>query len=185
MARAIALDLWRDLSVADDVDVSQRWVLPAMERHGGAIINLLWRILGHEQDVCDAYQDTFLQLAHNRSAGKPDHVKAYLFRTATNVAISMLRRRKSFTKVCKEYAHTVENVHHDDVGRELNIQELRKMVRTHIAELPEGLREVIILRDLAELPYAKVAQIVGISAASARVYRCRAIRLLAARMTKA
>jgi DNA-directed RNA polymerase specialized sigma24 family protein len=25
---------------------------------------MLWRILGNEQDVCDAYQDTFLQLAH-------------------------------------------------------------------------------------------------------------------------
>src|SRR4030043_284642 len=76
-------------TIADD----QRWILSAMQKHGQEIVTMLWRILGNEQDVCDAYQDTFLQLAHYEGGRKPEHVKAYVFRTANNIAISMLRRR--------------------------------------------------------------------------------------------
>ena len=57
---------------------------------------MLWRILGNEHDVCDAYQQTFLNLAHYEQAGKtrPRNVQAYVFRTATNTAISILRRKQ-------------------------------------------------------------------------------------------
>ena len=44
------------------------------------------------------------------------------------------------------------------------------------------LRDVVALRDLAELPYRQVGAMLGISPATARVYRCKAVRLLAAWM---
>ena len=52
-----------DLTQVDAVARSQRWVLTAMQHHGAALVGMLWRILGNEQDVCDAYQETFLRLA--------------------------------------------------------------------------------------------------------------------------
>ena len=52
-------------------------------------------------------------------------------------------------------------------------------MRIHIARLPEHLRDVVILHDLAELPYQQVAKILGIATATARVYRRRAIQILA------
>ena len=65
MARdAARIDLGWDWADTSDrpVDISRQWVLSAMHRHGATLTALLWRILGNEQDVCDAYQDTFLQL---------------------------------------------------------------------------------------------------------------------------
>lgn len=48
-------------------------------------------VLGNEQDVADAYQSTFLQLAHVAHGRRPRNLKAYLFRTAANIAVSILR----------------------------------------------------------------------------------------------
>ena len=39
-------------------------------------MKMLWRILGNEQDVCDAYQNTFLQLAHYENGQKPEHLRS-------------------------------------------------------------------------------------------------------------
>jgi RNA polymerase sigma factor (sigma-70 family) len=56
---------------------------------------------------------------------------------------------------------------------------LAENLRSHIAQLPEHLRMVITLRDLGELSYAEVARIMGISTGTARVYRCKAVQMLA------
>ena len=180
-ARAITLRVCWDVP-AEAVDASQQWVLTAMGAHGPALITMLWRILGNEQDVCDAYQETFLQLAHCLDGQKPQRVKGYLFRTAGNVAISMLRRRKSFDKACCRYAQDLDPRANADVTEELDTKEMCQRLRDYVARLPDGLREVIVLHDLAELPYASVGAILGISTGSARVYRCRAMQLLAAWM---
>ncbi|MDH4202255.1 MAG: hypothetical protein OEV87_05125 [Phycisphaerae bacterium] len=73
-----SLGLTFDLTQAHSVPKSQRWVLVAMQEFGPALVSMLWRILGREEDVCDAYQDTFLRLAHLPDQQKPRNVRAYL-----------------------------------------------------------------------------------------------------------
>jgi RNA polymerase sigma factor (sigma-70 family) len=184
--------LW-DFAVSEAVSEDQRWILSTMQKHGQELITLLWRILGNEQDVCDAYQDTFLQLAHYDRGQKPEHVKAYIFRTANNVAISMLRRRIAQRK---RISPAVVTGKHADTGgfpdpavpgspaEELDSKYLQESLRCCIAQLPKHLRNVITLRDLAELSYAQIGRILGISAATARVYRCKALQLLTVWMGK-
>ena len=174
--------LW-DGTVAESVAPSQQWVLPAMQVHGPPLVSMLWRILGNEQDVCDAYQNTFLQLAYYKSGRKPKNVKAYLFRTASNAAITILRRKKLHEKACREVTKRPGVQHHLCGAHDLDAGDLREQLRCCIARLPDHLQRVVLLRDLAELSYAQVAKILGISSASARVYRRRAIRILAVWMS--
>jgi len=68
--------------------------------------------------------------------------------------------------------------------KELDSKYLQENLRECIAQLPEHLRNVITLRDLAELSYSQIGRILGISAATARVYRCKAVQLLAVWMSK-
>jgi RNA polymerase sigma factor (sigma-70 family) len=68
--------------------------------------------------------------------------------------------------------------------KELDSKYLQEILRDCIAQLPEHLRNVVTLRDLAELSYAQIGRILGISAATARVYRCKAVQLLAVWMSK-
>jgi len=182
IGKAVSYGLIWDLAVSETVDVSQRWILSAMQKHGPELVTMLWRILGNEQDVCDAYQSTFLQLAHYQDREKPEHIKAYIFRTANNVAVSMLRsklaeKQRLSTAITPRKSATLPT-------NELDSKYLQETLRTCIARLPEHLRSVITLRDLAELSYAQIGRTLGISAATARVYRCKAIQLLAVWMSK-
>ncbi len=172
---------------ASDVDQSRQWVLSAMQKHGPDLITMLWRILGDEQEVCDAYQSAFLQLAHYQGTKKPENVKSYVFRTASNVAISMLRRkiveRKGLSRVVveAERAHLAAD---DSLTGELDQEWLQRELRACISRLPDHLRDVITLRDLAEQSYAQVGRMLGITPATARVYRHKAMKLLAVWMRK-
>ena len=147
-----------------------------MGRYSKELVSLLWRILGNEQDVLDAYQTTFLYLARRSEKQGPHYLKAYLFRTASNVAVSMLRtsaaeqRRRQAWPVKKEGPSPTAS---------LERQEGLAKLRTYLPLLPEHLRVVVTLRDLAELPYSIIAKQLGISTGTARVYRCKAVNRLA------
>jgi RNA polymerase sigma factor (sigma-70 family) len=176
-SKAVTYDLIRDVADCKAVDERQQWVLTAMRKHGPELVTMLWRLLGNEQDVCDAYQTTFLHLAHRDGGEKPRHVKAYVFRTASNAAITMLRQRVIEDRKLgdlEKSAPSAETAMGDLDGRYLG-----ESLRRYVARLPDHLRTVVALRDLAELPYSEVARIMGISGGTARVYRCKAIQLLA------
>ena len=180
--RAVGIELLWDFPIPKALEQTQGWVLIAMQRHGRELVNMLWRILGNEQDVCDAYQDTFLKLAHHEHGCKPENVKAYVFRSASNIAISILRH-KLVEKNHLTPGMTTQNKTNSPAS-ELDTRYLTETLRAGIAELPEHFRDVVTLHDMGDLTYEQVAKILGITAATARVYRCKAVQLLAAWMRK-
>jgi RNA polymerase sigma-70 factor (ECF subfamily) len=180
--KALSYESQWDFVNLQSVAENQRWILSAMQNHGQGLITMLWRLLGNEQDVCDAYQNTFLQLAHHEGGKKPQNVKAYVYRTANNVAISMLRRRIIERKNLHKPI-TIRSTF-SSPAEEFDSKDLQENLRSRIAQLPEHLRNVITMRDLAELSYEQIGRIMGISAGTARVYRCKAIRLLTVWMCK-
>jgi RNA polymerase sigma factor (sigma-70 family) len=173
---------WDLALTGESVETSQQWILSAMQAQGPALISILWRILGNEEDVCDSYQDTFLRLAHQNFGRKPDHVKAYLFRTASNIAISILRRRKYHDDACKHLASNNTAAKQSDPVTDLDSKELQENLRRQIARLPESLRNIVVLRDLGELSYQEIARILNLSSSTARVYHSRAMQVLAVMM---
>ncbi|MGD8787087.1 MAG: sigma-70 family RNA polymerase sigma factor, partial [Phycisphaerales bacterium] len=94
----------------------------------------------------------------------------------------MLRRRLAERK--RISAAVVKEKISPSPAKEYDSKYLQETLRFYISRLPEHLRNVVTLRDLAELSYAQIGKILGISAATARVYRCKAIHLLAIWMSK-
>lgn len=182
IGKANSCGLAWDFVIPKSLSGTQRWVLSAMQSHGQELVTMLWRILGNEQDVCDAYQDTFLKLAHYEGGQKPEHVKAYIFRSASNVAISMLRHRIIERKNLSEVKTAKNDI--KPPANELDSKRLRESLRCSIARLPEHLKSVVTLHDLAELSYTQVGKTLGITTETARVYRCKAIQLLAVWMNE-
>jgi RNA polymerase sigma factor (sigma-70 family) len=181
LAKAQSYKLLWDFAVPESLVVSQKWVLSAMKSYGPQLITMLWRILGNEEDVCDAYQDTFLNLAHCQNGVKPNNEKAYVFRSAGNTAISILRRRLVEKKNLPGIAvASMEN----SSAADLDSDYLQQQLRNNITKLPQPLQDVVTLHDLAEMPYSQVAKIVGITEGTARVYRHKAVQLLAVWMNR-
>jgi len=180
--KSVSLDWCWDLTQEGSVTADRKWVLTAMNQYGDSLIKLLWRILGQEQDVCDAYQETFLKLAHCQDGIRPRNIKAYLFRTAGNVAVSHLRKKKRHLRACQQIALNSATQPNENVPGEIDQMELQQKLRDQILQLPQYLRNVVFLHDLGEMSYQQAAQTLGISVATARVYRCRAIQFLAARL---
>ena len=156
-----------------------------MDREGPGIVRMLWRMLGREADVMDAYQDCFCKLITRRSAKKLRNEKAYAFRTAANVAIEILRSRKRrqehWPRIVADRAK--DDITSDPVENE-PAQERFAALRETIAALPPHLRNVIVLRDLNRLSYEDVGKTLGIDPATARVYRRHAVVRLSEMLTK-
>ena len=185
MDTAVLSQLWQGC-LAESVPASQRWVLAAMQHHGPGLVTMLWRVLGDEHDVCDVYQETFLHLAnHFADHPRPGNLKAYMYRSAMNIAVSMLRRRRLERQYLQRTAQQPQPECIDnDFVRQFDARELQQLLRKAIARLPEYLADVVVLRDLAELSYEETASILGISRTAARVYRHKAITLLASFMNR-
>ncbi|MBN1817403.1 MAG: sigma-70 family RNA polymerase sigma factor [Sedimentisphaerales bacterium] len=169
--------LWSG-AVVSSVDRSQRWILSAMHQHGPGLITMLWRMVGNEQDVCDIYQQTFLKLAHFRGGSKPDNISAYLYRTAANEAITLMRKAQVHRRSIEKIAPSLQDGQYIEYGFDLDAKDLQARLRLALSRLPDYLREVVVLRDLAEMSYTQVGHMLGITPATARVYRCKAIGCL-------
>lgn len=159
-------------------DARYEWITRLMEREGPAVLRLLWRLLRRESDVMDAYQDCFCKLAARGSSGDVRHARAYLFRTAANIAIEMIRVRRRHAAHWPALASArLSSGTAPDAGDDT--EPTHERLRAAIAQLPAHLRNVVILRDLSRLSYEQVGRTLGIEPTTARVYRRHAIVRLA------
>ena len=156
-----------------------------MEREGPGIVRMLWRMLGREADVMDAYQDCFCKLVTRPTGKKLRNEGAYAYRTATNIAIEILRSRK---RRQEHWPRIVADRSNDCVSSDSVVDEPEHerfaALRETIAALPAHLRNVIVLRDLNGLSYEDVGKTLGIDPATARVYRRHAVVRLSEMLSK-
>lgn len=173
------------ISVSAEAESSAyEWVLRVLEREGPGILTLLRRLLGSEADVLDAYQDCFCRLARC-NVRSVRNTRAYVYRTASNIAIEMIRSRRRDGAHRAAIAAVQRSAAEDDrkgVGAESQWKDARTALQDAIAELPEYLRNVVVLRDLGRLSYDQVGKILSIDPATARVYRRHAVVKLSERL---
>lgn len=154
------------------------WIVRIIETEGPAILRMLWRILGSEADVMDAYQDCFCKLAARKSEKDLTNAKAYAYRTATNIAIEMIRGRSRRRAHLPAVAAEQVNKAHSEPVEDVDARGFAGL-REAIGRLPAHLGNVVVLRDLSRLPYEEVGRTLGIDPATARVYRRHAVVRLA------
>lgn len=154
------------------------WIEKIICSDGSAILRMLWKLLGNEQDVLDAYQDCWCSLAALAQPEGLRSARAFAYRTATNIAIEMIRRkarrRDHWGDVVQSRTRETQPVEGPPPGEDLPVD-----LRGAIARLPQHLQNVIVLRDLGRLSYKEVAKILGIEGGTARVYRRQAVVRLA------
>jgi RNA polymerase sigma-70 factor (ECF subfamily) len=155
-----------------------------VERHQKNIFNLLYRMLGDYDDAAEVSQETFLSAYRSIKSFRGDaSFSTWLYRIAVNHANT---RRKSVALSQQRTARLEFLEPSSDGGSDpadaLERKEMRERVQAALNGLDAEDATIILLRDLQDVPYEAVADIleVPIGTVKSRLHRAR--RALKARL---
>lgn len=146
-----------------------------LRRYEGELFGYLRRYLGQADLAEDVFQNTFLQVflkIDQYEVGRP--ARPWLYAIATNQAIDALRRQGRRQSISLEQARV--DAAQQDWGQLLDVleergpgpldqaqeQERRQLVRDSVDQLPDFLRQVLILIYYQGLKYQDAAEILAI-----------------------
>jgi RNA polymerase sigma-70 factor, ECF subfamily len=133
---------------------------------------------GDTNAVEDLVQDVFVRIWERRDIWNPQiAVRAYLYRSVHNQAISNIRKKQYETQMKDSVEMTA--VATDLSPYELiNNKELDLAIKSAIDILPERRREIFVLRLLHDMSYREIAEVLGISVNTVDTQLRRALHLL-------
>jgi RNA polymerase sigma-70 factor (ECF subfamily) len=159
---------------------------------GGRLLAVARRMMHREEDAQDAVQDAFLSAvkAIDRFDGR-SRLTTWLHRICVNACLMKLRtqRRRPESSITELLPRFLDDGHQEVPSRPwqpepesgIEAEELRALVRSKINDLPEGYREVLMLRDIEGLDTEETARMLETTAAAVktRLHRARqALRTL-------
>jgi RNA polymerase sigma-70 factor (ECF subfamily) len=141
---------------------------------------LAYRLTGNDDDARDVVQEAYLRAQRGLPRFRGDaQFTTWLYRITANCASSLLvKRRRSATEPLADDAPVADHRQERDPEWRAATQEERAAVAAVLGELPTRLRQVIVLRDIYDLPHHAIADQLGISEAAAKVRLHRARRRL-------
>jgi len=143
-------------------------------RYKDQLYAFLRRFLNNQQLVEEAFQDTFLQLYLSRKTFEKDRpLRPWLFTIAANKARDALRKQQRHETVSITAMAEPSDLSVDDVLNSLKSYEItpydeatkaerQERVRQIISEMPENLREILILAYFEQFSYKQMADILSI-----------------------
>jgi len=158
-----------------------------VHRYRNPIVNFLYRFLNDYEEAVDLAQETFVRVYFAIDRYHTGFAfSTYIYRIASNLAISEIRRRKrrrllSLTGLFQsDHEETAEYQPKDERALpDENIVEDEKsqVIGRAIAALPEKYRVPIILRDVEGRTYEEIAEIMelGLGTTKSRISRGRGL----------
>ncbi len=139
-----------------------------VKRYKNQLLNFVYRFLGNAEEAEDLVQETFLRVYRNRKAyQKVAKFSTWIYTIAGNLAKTELRkrkRRKFFSISDLGYNEKDYDISDEAYNPEKDVDGRMKeeIIHREIEELSPKFREVIILRDVQQLSYEEISQIVNI-----------------------
>jgi RNA polymerase sigma-70 factor (ECF subfamily) len=145
-----------------------------VDRYQRELFHFLVRFLGDRAAAEDTFQETFLQV--HQSAGQFDmdrRFRPWLFTIAANKARDLRRsmgRRAASPLQAAVNAEDEQGNQFIDLmasggdlpGDKLEREELARRVRSTVMEMPDSLREILLLSYFDQFPYKQIGDILGI-----------------------
>lgn len=135
-----------------------------LDRHADRVHAICRRVVGHPEDALDATQEALLAIARaiDRFDGRAAFT-TWLYRVAMNAAIDELRRRKRRPTPTEplDVKASPASAGPDAVADRLDVD-------AAIDRIPEEFRAAVVLRDLCDLDYARIADVLGIPPGTVR-----------------
>jgi RNA polymerase sigma factor (sigma-70 family) len=142
------------------------------EEHNRALHSFLMARLGNEQEVQEVTQEAYARLLQLDQPGAISFLRAYLFKTAVNIAVDRSRQRRSRGRLDQIFSQQ-EIVDSATPDRHLLASEDLAIVEQALYELPPKYRRAFILRRYHERTPEEIADELGIRTRMVRNYICR------------
>jgi RNA polymerase sigma-70 factor (ECF subfamily) len=145
-----------------------------VNRYKNGLYAFLKQFLNHQDMVEDAFQETFLQLFTSRDSFDTSRpLRPWLFTIAANKAKDALRKRQRTAAISIGSIADSQEMTFDDVLNslisdstmpydDLQKSETASLVSQIITDMPENLREILILAYFDKFSYKQMAQILSI-----------------------
>lgn len=163
---------WRNGSPAAFEMLVRRWQQP--------VARFLFHLVGRDEPISDLCQEVFLRVYENRARYRETGTfAAWLYRIALNVARDAKRRRR------KE-PHALGDMEPIAAGPSpeaaCDQAERGRMIAQMIADLPEPLRIVLLLRHYEEMSFEQIARMLEEPASTIKSRFSAALRRLRERL---
>ena len=157
------------------------WVSELAQQHLDAAYNLGRWLLGNEQDAADAVHDAYLRAARSAHTYAGGNARAWWLAIVRNCCIAALNARKRETPRPDMAAVVDDSVHVDasattDVEASVHAAQRGSLVEQRLRALPVEFREALILREIEDLSYREIADVLAIPIGTvmSRLARARA-----------
>ncbi|MBI4889846.1 MAG: RNA polymerase sigma factor [Acidobacteria bacterium] len=145
-------------------------------RHQGPVYRYALRVSGSPEIAEDVVQEVFLALIRGAKGFDPGcgSLSSYLYGMARNHTFRQLGASTSGVELEEETAAP-----ETDPLEGLTQAEQVERVRSALAGLPAHYREIVALCEMEEMPYAEVAEMLGLAVGTvrSRLHRARALLL--------
>ena len=154
-------------------------------RYQRGLYNVAFRISGNEADAADIVQEAFLAAWRKI---KEFRGEARLSTWLTSITVNQARTRWQQNRQKRGSEESLDEAAEEKQGAPLQIASeqpsalellersvLRELLERCIKALDQGFREVLVLRDMREMPYDEVGQVLGLreGTVKSRLFRAR------------
>ncbi len=153
-------------------------VLPIKQK----VFRLAKRLLTSTEEAEDATQEVLIKMWHkNEELNKYNSIEAMMMTMTKNYCLDRLKSKQ---------ASNLQLVHSNYTGKEAGLdkqtedKDKLKWVEKIISELPETQKMIVQLREIEELEFEEIAQIMQMSPTNVRVTLSRARKKIREEMTK-
>ena len=169
----MSLDKKSDFIFTDEELISrfqngdERAYVELVNRYKDRLLNFVFQFLGDIEQAEDVVQDTMLRLYEKKHYYKEiAKFSTWLYTIARNLANTELRKKKKrkttyLSQLSKERQFEIPAIQ-DDVDQSLQNEFINDRIQSAINNLPEHSKVVIILRDIQELSYEEISNIVEV-----------------------
>jgi RNA polymerase sigma-70 factor, ECF subfamily len=133
-----------------------------LRRHQDLVWSICRRILGNDTDAADASQEAMVAMVRglDRFDGR-SRFSTWAYRIATNAALDEVRRRG-------RRAVPVEEVREVPIAADDQRIADRLALESALARISEDFRVAVVLRDVADLDYNEIAEVLGVPIGTVR-----------------
>jgi len=123
-----------------------------MSMYKNRIFNYLYLMMGNREIAEELTQDTFVKVFFKAKSLKTDNIKAWIYRIATNLAISEMRKKKIKALFSLEDVNALNYSMEEKPGANMELEETLSLI-------PEKYRIPLIMKEVDNFSFEEMSNI--------------------------